>query len=94
MSTKIKCLECDTILESHSVHDFVECGCPNGSFLDGGDDYMRMGGVDLSKIKYWDAEKNKFRKLSTRKYTKILDNRIQTKVEELKCSGKCLKHCI
>lgn len=83
--SKIKCLECNTILESHRVHDFVECGCPNGSFLDGGDDYMRMGGVDLSKIKYWDAKKNKFRKLSTRKYTTEY---------KLKCSGKCLKHCI
>lgn len=87
--TKIKCLECDTILESHSVHDFVECGCPNGSFLDGGDDYMRMGGVDLSKIKYWDAEKNKFRKLSTSKPIKP----IIKKEDKLKCSGKCLKHC-
>lgn len=49
---KILCLECNKILESKHRHDFVGCGCPNGTFVDGGDVYCRTGGKDLSKIAY------------------------------------------
>lgn len=49
--SKIKCLECGTILESKHRHDFVTCGCKNETFVDGGKDYLRCGGVDMNKIK-------------------------------------------
>ena len=54
---RIKCLECGAILESKYRHDFQSCmgrdgkGCPNGTFVDGGNVYLRMGGKDLDKIK-------------------------------------------
>lgn len=47
---KIRCLECGKILESKSVHDFQGCGCSNESFVDGGNEYTRIGGKDLHKI--------------------------------------------
>jgi len=46
----VKCLECGKILISRSRHDFVQCDCPNQTFVDGGDNYIRVGGIDLSKI--------------------------------------------
>lgn len=48
---KIQCLQCETILESKSIHDFQQCACENQSFVDGGSAYTRIGGVDLSKIR-------------------------------------------
>ena len=47
---KVKCLECGKILESKFRHDFQSCGCPQGTFVDGGQDYTRIGGADLKKI--------------------------------------------
>lgn len=47
---KIICLECKTVLESKSRHDFQMCQCSNQTFVDGGELYTRCGGVDLSKI--------------------------------------------
>jgi len=38
------------ILESRYRHDFKSCGCENGTFVDGGSDYLRVGGKDLDKI--------------------------------------------
>ena len=46
----IKCLVCNTILESKHRHDFVMCQCPNKTFNDGGLDYQRVGGKDLNLI--------------------------------------------
>ena len=46
----IKCLVCNTILESKHRHDFVKCPCPNETFADGGLSYNRVGGKDLSLI--------------------------------------------
>ena len=46
----IKCLVCNTILESKHRHDFVMCPCPNQAFNDGGLSYNRVGGKDLSLI--------------------------------------------
>lgn len=48
---KIQCLVCGEILESKYRHDFQMCGCPNQSFVDGGNSYLRIGGKDLDKIK-------------------------------------------
>lgn len=46
----VKCLMCNTILESKHRHDFVMCPCPNQTFTDGGLSYNRVGGKDLSLI--------------------------------------------
>ena len=46
----IKCLVCNTILESKHQHHFVTCGCKNQTFNDGGLAYNRAGGKDLDKI--------------------------------------------
>ena len=46
----IKCLVCNTILESKHRHDFVMCPCPNETSTDGGLSYNRVSGKDLSLI--------------------------------------------
>ncbi len=46
----IKCLVCNTILESKHRHDFVKCHCPNETACDGGLEYQRTLAVDLSLI--------------------------------------------
>lgn len=63
--SKIKCLECNTILESTHVYDFIKCGCDNSTFLDGGTDYVRLGGKDLTLVEYWNEKENKFMKLKS-----------------------------
>jgi hypothetical protein len=47
---KILCTNCNTILTSTHRHDFVSCNCSNGTFVDGGSDYLRCGGKDLRFI--------------------------------------------
>lgn len=47
---KVKCLVCNTVLQSNHRHHFVECGCSNQSFTDGGLDYNRVGGKNLDLI--------------------------------------------
>lgn len=46
----IRCLECNTVLESKHQHHFVECGCYNQTFIDGGLSYTRVGAVDLRLV--------------------------------------------
>ena len=46
----VKCLMCNTILESKHRHDYVQCSCPNQTFTDGGLYYQRGGGKDLNLI--------------------------------------------
>ena len=46
----VRCLVCNTILESKYRHNYVQCSCPNQTFNDGGLDYNRVGGKDLSLI--------------------------------------------
>jgi hypothetical protein len=42
----IFCAECWKVLESKHRHDFVQCGCPNQTFVDGGlEQYVRYGAV-------------------------------------------------
>ncbi len=60
MVNKIKCLVCGDELESKSVHDFRMCCCDNQSFVDGGHEYQRVGGVDLTKISVWSNTEGKF----------------------------------
>src|SRR5574344_160608 len=46
----VKCLVCNTVLESKYRYDFQSCGCPNQSCVDGGRDYSRVSGKDLDLI--------------------------------------------
>ena len=39
-----QCLDCKDIVESKHRHDFQRCKCGQ-SFIDGGDDYIRGGGL-------------------------------------------------
>lgn len=57
---KIKCLECNTELESKYRHDFQSCDCPNQAFTDGGNDYMRFGAKDITKVLVWDETQNEW----------------------------------
>lgn len=91
MSNKIKCLGCQAILESLLVHDFQKCNCENGSFTDGGNDYMRIGGKDLTKIQYWNNDEKKFMNFGEPIEE---DKEEQKKEEKPKCSGNCLLHCV
>ena len=43
MGAKIKCKKCGDIIESKYRHDFKECKC-GSIFIDGGQDYCRIGG--------------------------------------------------
>jgi hypothetical protein len=49
---KIRCLVCDKVIESTHRHDWVSCGCENKTFVDGGHEYIRVGGVDISQIEF------------------------------------------
>lgn len=57
---KVKCLICGTELESKYRHDFRQCACENETFVDGGNDYMRVGGKDWSKIACWNEETQEY----------------------------------
>jgi len=46
----LQCLECNKVLVSFDRHDYKVCGCPNNTMIDGGHDYFRCGGVDMSKV--------------------------------------------
>ena len=46
----IKCLACNTVLESKHRHHYSQCNCPNESAADGGLDYQRVLGKDLDLI--------------------------------------------
>lgn len=46
----VQCLECKKILVSFHRHDYKICACPNRTMVDGGQDYLRCGGMDLKKV--------------------------------------------
>lgn len=46
----VKCLVCNTILESKHRHHMSMCNCPNETACDGGLEYQRTLAVDLSLI--------------------------------------------
>lgn len=46
----VKCLVCNTVLESKHRHDFRGCCCENQTFVDGGMSYNRYGSRDLDKV--------------------------------------------
>lgn len=54
MKTKIvrnvaRCLQCNDTVESETRHHLAFCACGK-MFVDGGQEYLRRGGEDLSKI--------------------------------------------
>ncbi len=60
---KIKCLGCNTELESKFRWDFESCNCENQTFVDGGNDYKRFGGKDINKVLFWNEKKQQFTKI-------------------------------
>ena len=50
MGGMIQCICCDEVLHSLSRHDFQQCGCDCDTFVDGGEDYMRVGGECFNDI--------------------------------------------
>ena len=46
----IKCLMCDTILESKHRHNYVQCQCSNEAAVDGGLAYQRVLAKDLDLV--------------------------------------------
>lgn len=56
------CLACNKEIESTHRHNFVSCGCPNQTFVDGGLDYIRRGAVDISLIKDTSIERKEKQK--------------------------------
>ena len=47
----IQCLVCGEVLTSRFHHDFQQCSCENQAHVDGGNDYMKIGAMDISKVK-------------------------------------------
>ncbi len=84
---RAKCLNCNTILESHYRHDFQECSCPNGTYTDGGLDYQRCGGEELTKIAVWDNDKkewiNCFNEVTSNSTTKPLSGWFRPKITKV-----------
>lgn len=70
IQNSVICLACGEKLVSNHRHDFVSCKCENETFCDGGVDYQRFGGKDLSLIKtdniYFDADFEIIRKVLKR----------------------------
>lgn len=52
---RIRCKKCGDIIESMSRHDWVQCSC-GACFVDGGHDYMRVGGNegDWEDLSEWE----------------------------------------
>lgn len=46
----VLCTQCNTLLYSVHRHHFHSCGCPNETFVDGGKEYLRSGGVSRDFI--------------------------------------------
>ena len=72
----VKCLVCNTILESKHRHDFVMCPCPNETACDGGLEYQRTLAVDLDLIE----NLCEYRTLTQEDYDKLIE---QTKAKRL-----------
>lgn len=47
---RVKCKACDQVLTSHYGHDYKTCSCPNETMVDGGNNYQRYGGVNLTLV--------------------------------------------
>lgn len=58
----IKCLKCDDIIESTYRHDFKECKC-ECCFVDGGNDYQRIGYENINDVMIYNNETEQFEKI-------------------------------
>ena len=72
----VKCLMCNTILESKYRHNYVKCHCPNETACDGGLEYQRTLAVDLSLIE----DLCEYRTLTQEDYDNLIK---QTKAKQL-----------
>ena len=72
----VKCLICNTILESKYRHNYVKCHCPNETTCDGGLDYQRTLAVDLNLIE----DLSEYRTLTQESYEK---EQVEIKVKQL-----------
>jgi DNA-directed RNA polymerase subunit RPC12/RpoP len=59
---RARCTICGDIIESKSVHDFVQCECGK-IFVDGGHEYRRLGFEKITDIEVWDSKVGKFKPL-------------------------------
>lgn len=50
---KARCRLCDDVIESKSVHHFVQCKCGE-IFVDGGNEYWRAGAGDFKNFERLD----------------------------------------
>lgn len=72
----VKCLECNTILESKYRHNYVKCHCPNETACDGGLEYQRTLAVDLTLIE----DLCEYQVMTQEDYDKLIE---QTKTKQL-----------
>ena len=72
----VRCLVCNTVLESKHRHHFLECGCKNQTFNDGGLSYNRVGGKDLNLIE----DLCEYQVMTQEDYDKLIK---QTKAKQL-----------
>ena len=72
----VRCLVCNTILESKYRHNYVQCSCPNQTFTDGGLYYQRVGGKDLNLIE----DLCEYQVMTQEDYDKLIE---QTKAKRL-----------
>lgn len=52
---RVQCNICDDIITSRYTHDFQFCKCKK-TFVDGGLEYMRVGGEDYTDFSVWSNE--------------------------------------
>jgi len=100
----IQCPNCLDIIYSRANHDFRACTCGQ-SFVDGGFDYIRFGGVEFDKIKIFKKYINGETRQSlyndwnnrTNKYGLITNTTLKIKSykQDIKfyISGRCIFHC-
>ena len=72
----VRCLVCNTILESKYRHNYVQCSCPNQTFTDGGLYYQRGGGKDLNLIE----DLCEYQEMTQEEYNNLIE---QTKAKQL-----------
>ena len=72
----VRCLVCNTILESKHRHDYVKCHCPNETACDGGLEYQRTLAVDLNLIE----DLCEYQVMTQEDYDKLIK---QTKAKQL-----------
>lgn len=66
------CLKCNEILQSRHRHDYVTCHCDNKTMLDGGDEYLRTGGMEMTLVKAFSTQEEFHKYL--KKNNKVIRN--------------------